>query len=148
VKDSVIAFVYNNAASVKSTPQHLILQMFCEPVETAISILISRQPTTVILYAKEMFEKSTSKWKILVTQLKKRITLNPDSTDSDMFSTIIESVYLHLANTLSLTELEEVLEKGSEDVAKFRSTCKRVELANSYASMVIQISSDYLQNHK
>lgn len=129
-----------------------------------------------------MFGKSTSKWKTLVTQLKKRINLNPNTTDSDIFSTIIESkqskllfyhvhsvfassiscnfeygnqkcavfsfqgVYVHLANTLSLAELEEVLEKGSEDVAKFRSTCKRVELANSYASMVIQISTEYLQN--
>ncbi|ODN05909.1 Hermansky-Pudlak syndrome 3 protein, partial [Orchesella cincta] len=146
VKDSVLNFVYNSSSSVKSTPLQLVLQMFCEPVETAVSILISRQPTTVLLYAKEMFGKSTLKWKTLVTQLKKRINLNPTTPDADMFSTIIESVYLHLANTLSLTELEEVLEKGSDDVAKFRSTCKRVELANSYASMVIQISTDYLQN--
>ncbi|CAL8096235.1 unnamed protein product [Orchesella dallaii] len=146
VKDSVLNFVYNNSSSVKSTPLQLVLQMFCEPVETAVSILISRQPTTVLLYAKEMFGKSTSKWKTLVTQLKKRINLNPTTPDADMFSTIIESVYLHLANTLTLTELEEVLEKGSDDAAKFRSTCKRVELANSYASMVIQISTDYLQN--
>lgn len=46
---------------------------------------------TFIFCLKEMFGKCTSKWKTLVTQLKKRINLNPNTADSDMFSAIIES---------------------------------------------------------
>jgi hypothetical protein len=118
----------------------------------------------------EMFGRKTSSWKVLVSHLKKNVQSKPDTGDGDMFATILESneikeprsvivyvdscemffvllpgVYLHLANTLTPTELEQVLDKETEESTKFHSICKRVELANTYANMVITVSSEYLK---
>jgi len=118
-----------------------------------------------------MFGTSTSSWKLLVAHLKKRVQAHPDSVDGDVFATILESksdkclkdetmrcggyalivliilgVYLHLANTLTPGDLEQVLDKETEASSKFHGICKRVELANTYANMVITVSSDYLSN--
>jgi hypothetical protein len=56
----------------------------------------------------------------------------------------LPGVYLHLANTLSPTELEEVLDKEEEN-AKFHSACKRVELANHFTEKVVKMSKDFLE---
>jgi len=52
-------------------------------------------------------------------------------------------VYLHLANTLTPSELEAILDKG-DDSSKFHETCKRVELANHYSGIVVNLSQQYL----
>lgn len=92
-----------------------------------------------------MFGKSTRKWKLLVTKLKEKIKNQPE--DIDILSTIIESVYLHLANTLSPLELEHVLDKKEEN-AKFHAACARIDLANSINAKVIAMAEEYLNEVK
>lgn len=41
-------------------------------------------------------------------------------------------------------QLEQVLDKETEESHKFHGICTRVELANNYANMVISVSTDYL----
>jgi hypothetical protein len=139
VKDIVLNFL--ETKGFPGSTLHVCLQMLAEPCEKAIVTLIAKYPLALMYYAKEMFGRSTPKWKVLVTKLKEKIYSN--SEDVEIYATIIESVYLYLANTLSPTELEEVLDKGEEN-SRFFKACRRSELANSYSQMILQMSNEYL----
>jgi len=52
-----------------------------------------------------------------------------------------------VANILSPTQLEQVLDKGEEN-AKFYAACRRVELANTFKEKVVNMSSAYLDQAK
>ncbi|CAG7719171.1 unnamed protein product [Allacma fusca] len=139
IRDIVLNFL--ETKGLPGSTLHVCLQMLAEPCEKAIVTLIAKYPLALMYYAKEMFGRSTSKWKILVTKLKEKIYSNSD--DVEIYATIIESVYLFLANTLTPTELEEVLDKEEENTRFFKA-CLRTELANSYSQMILQMSNEYL----
>jgi len=60
-----------------------------------------------------------------------------------MGNVIVVGVYLHLANSLNPSALEEVLEK-EEEKDHFLDASKRVDLANAFADRVVQMSLKFL----
>jgi hypothetical protein len=98
LKDIILTYLYKNAAQVKPNVNptlYVILQILAETPDKAVNILLTKQPTTIMLFAKEVFGKNPMNWKCLVTNLKKRVQHHSDGSsntaDSEIFATILES---------------------------------------------------------
>lgn len=58
VKDIILSYLYKNASPMKPTVNstlYLILQIFGESTEKAVNLLINKQPTTLMLFAKVLY---------------------------------------------------------------------------------------------